>query len=349
MRCHSNEDRINDEDPWEFIPIAPRPQEILILNGCSKLRVVHEHWRSPQECVDHILCMPTHDGLKAKTRKKHAFAINMVFTTSLCMCCLSLLLFHMQLSRFLVLCIVQLDADTDPTFSYYKVLHKVLASFFFHPKGFRMLAGAIAMQSTKDMKRTRSFHLLCAVATLREDRDLSETFITASMRALYITMEHWTQHNFVLFIQNYLIRIQKMIKDIAIQGVSKSSDPCYVKRVQTGNLIVWNVNRWFARNNCMFTKTQVKMFQTNKSRVPAEYDHEETVAEIKKNMKRDFIESVQCSWHRCSVRFQSIQRKTCSECQLVFYCSRSCQKRSWRDKHRHVCAKLTLYRLWRCF
>eukprot|EP01083_Nonionella_stella_P128000 387766_1 len=52
------------------------------------------------------------------------------------------------------------------------------------------------------------------------------------------------------------------------------------------------------------------------------------------------VEGRNCSYcQRIEKRYHDFieKYKTCSGCKAVFYCTRSCQKRDWRARHRNEC------------
>ena len=174
-------------------------------------RAVHEHWRSPDECVSHILWMlthvdPTHSAFWTPRRKKHASAINRAFTSSLCSCCVSILLSHVSFDKLLSkICMNRsvVSASGD----YRQVLPKLIGSFLFYPKGFTFITSAIAMASAEDIVSHRIFDLMCMAAlVLRETTGVDSA---TSMRALFLTMRHWTHHNHRVFVQNYLMLVEE--------------------------------------------------------------------------------------------------------------------------------------------
>ncbi len=41
------------------------------------------------------------------------------------------------------------------------------------------------------------------------------------------------------------------------------------------------------------------------------------------------------------LELKQLNFRTCSQCKLVQYCSRDCQRQHWKVKHRHVCQNMS--------
>lgn len=50
---------------------------------------------------------------------------------------------------------------------------------------------------------------------------------------------------------------------------------------------------------------------------------------------------IHCEWSGCGKKHEKL--RVCSGCRMSYYCSKSCQKKSWKIQHGNVCHKLSQY------
>jgi hypothetical protein len=74
------------------------------------------------------------------------------------------------------------------------------------------------------------------------------------------------------------------------------------------------------------------------------YRHE--VSWISKKIVKDAMKSDPTKYFRrcrfCNLLKPSVDFKACGGCRLVYYCSKDCQKQSWKLDHREICDVLRL-------
>lgn len=66
------------------------------------------------------------------------------------------------------------------------------------------------------------------------------------------------------------------------------------------------------------------------------------VMEKYEEVKRHFRNRVRCSYPPCAIKQGACDYrfKVCGGCKFVYFCSRSCQKKAWRQ-HKSVCTELS--------
>ena len=350
--------------------VEPTPDVLPLLRSATETQasVTHTHWRSTKECVSHVLwmlCFQQPDDVRAE----HACAINRAFTSPLCSCCTSLLLSYARISSWMILFAEQLlDGPTDH--NYRQVLRKVLESFFFYPLGIDMVGEAVAIGPPPiaipgKTGHSRCFDLLCWAAICADDRD--ETLANA----LYCSMKHWTDRNFAVFCYTFIDDLhhkRKRARDTdQMRARSKSGNRQKADSAWTTmTLIALTVERRMVltlleKENSCGSKITISQMLRMKSRAKImflarakKYNwhllcenkslKDEAARQLDRSIEQSSKKKLRCSWYLCSRIIIGSRRQTCGQCRMVWYCSRSCQKRSWKAMHRLACGKLfTMY------
>eukprot|EP01084_Bolivina_argentea_P053731 98597_1 len=140
------------------------------------------------------------------------------------------------------------------------------------------------------------------------------------LKAFYLSMKYWNPYQRNFFTNHYFPRLAKFY--IKHHNAFKKMDN-YDIIIKLLGLILQNVS----------SEISTKQIYTHRN-----------VKESRKWAKLLFIESTSCGWVRCDLRqCEEKQLKLCKGCKMSYYCSKSCQKKSWNTYHKKECNRLSNY------
>merc|ERR1712129_332127 len=166
---------------------------------------------------------------------------------------------------------------------------------------------------------------------------------TKCVLKIFLSMRYWNERQTQLFVEKYWIILHKTLLKIAdnTNGFLTNEMKDLLHDVVFG--ILWKIIvRFKALNIPRFKHAkQIATWRNNNNK--AKLIERNKVRRVYFERAIQSKESpITCGYHACNAKqcTDSELFKICSGCKLVYFCSKSCQKKAWKDGHRRVCRKL---------
>ena len=228
-----------------------------------------------------------------------------------------------------------------------------------HPKAHRIFAKSLPVNrkqftlsmGQKGSRAAPGFFCVCFVLmeSLLSDT-LYEEQKVAFIRTLKQSVKHWSKYQLLFFINHLLWELTRIINECRstrpyflgpkYNVVKAFASRCY-------DLICWRAAKFGQRYG---TDTLRKYIQDHET-LPGIYQSARSIqSELRRNVKQYVVvHFVECGRRGCSKNGGHIHdsskraMKMCQQCKMTYYCSKKCQKRDWKDRHRQRCSVLRDY------
>eukprot|EP01084_Bolivina_argentea_P110437 197197_1 len=150
------------------------------------------------------------------------------------------------------------------------------------------------------------------------------------LKMFYLSINYWNQYHILYFFRYYFLQLENVWN--IVNQLSGS-----VLIITFINMLQWIMNK-FVHKLLKLPKKMLKNIPMHLN-----YNQLQMYQSFSTNGSKEWSEdSRTCSWIGCRKR-QIETVKLCSKCRIVYYCSKSCQKKSWNKHHRIVCKQLHEY------
>eukprot|EP01084_Bolivina_argentea_P140887 247622_1 len=209
-----------------------------------------------------------------------------------------------------------------------------------------------------------SFHTICEfimrsvrcgwddVTKVRKS-DSGLSWIFHNMRMFHLSIKYWNKYHTLFFVNHYWLQLQKITKKI----IRIESDNCKAindeRRALNENedLILDTLiplmefilfDSYYKLESIRLIPTEIRnAYRKLKDFVIRVYEPNYNIL-VRMDSIRNIKHQVSCDWYLCNKKQQLLSFKICSGCKMTYFCSRKCQKKSWKTNHKQQCNALKL-------
>ena len=344
--------------PIDVCHIVPLCQQIDI-KECG-----HNIYPSQIAHVNHILRFLYSDpNLDAPVIFDQYQVIMAAINARMCINCINLIFSSVHFSDIFKLHLYCLPNKNDDTILHFR--DRLYSNLLRHPKSHRIFAKSFPIHkeqfalsiSMEDNGYLAGLDFYCVCRTMMEylnDKTLDQEQRTQFIQTLCRSVNHWSKYQLLFFINHLYWDLTKTIEECRNRTKRFRSDikgnlfkllpTAFAERCH--ELVCWRAAKYGQKYG---TKILRENIQDHEVLPDIYHSARSTNTKRKRNVKRYVLVCVvECGRTGCSKTGGHIEKgknrmKVCRQCKMTYYCSRSCQKRDWQDRHRQRCLILREY------
>eukprot|EP01084_Bolivina_argentea_P261895 442749_1 len=333
--------RIYNERMMQNEPPSP---EKYILDKLTYLQP--KHWSvcphylylSSLSFINHILWTIYPVRLKINERTLHSKVLLEILKSAImCIECINLLLSLRELSDMMV---YFLPIPNTPKYIRNLrclIVHQVCV----HPKAYKTI---MSNDCKKYVRKTFMDVIFFSLIHCDEKKWANHSCVVGICVTIYLSIAHWNKRMIVYFVkENFGICVLRSVLRKWIENETHAGCLNQTKLI----VLLCLIYKAIMQKVKQLPFKHRKIIYRQKEYKPSVLKAWNTLVSLR---KANYIKSrndvkkwiVTCSWYGCR-KLQSNKRKSfkvCSQCKMAYYCSRSCQKKSWVHHHRNICSVL---------
>ena len=160
---------------------------------------------------------------------------------------------------------------------------------------------------------------------------------------LYVSIKYWNKYHLLFFLRHYLLKLEHAWVDLFDKFKQHRTNDMLHTVVYFIELIFTEVAFRAIGLHCDEVKDWKVWNAIKRYRQKHKGLSEETRKLRLYEAARGAKVQVSCSWIGCDTKKPNVNKefKVCKQCKMAYYCSKHCQKRSWKADHRNICKRLS--------